>query len=72
MKKFPQLESVNIGQKIGISGIGEVMEVRKVDRQGDESQFSVEIQIQKVGVQTKKKDESLSGAIEKSKKGELK
>lgn len=70
--KFPQLKGVRIGEKIGISGIGEVMEVRKVDRQGEDNQFSVEVQLQKVGVQTKKKDQSLGGAIEKSKKGELK
>jgi hypothetical protein len=72
--KFPQMEKVKIGEKVDISGIGEVMEVRKVDRQGDKNQFSVEVQLQKVGVQTKspKKNDSLIGSIEKAKKGELK
>ena len=74
MPKFPQLEKVKIGEKVGIQGIGEIMEVRKVDRQGDKNQFSIEIQIQKIGIKSgsSKKDESLIGAIEKAKKGQLK
>lgn len=74
MPKFPQLEKVKVGEKVGIQGIGEIMEVRKVDRQGDKNQFSIEIQLQKVGVKSgsSKKDESLIGAIEKAKKGQLK
>jgi len=74
MPKFPQLEKVKVGEKVGIQGIGEIMEVRKVDRQGDKNQFSVEIQLHKVGVKSgsSKKDESLIGAIEKAKKGQLK
>lgn len=74
INKFPQLKGVTVGEKIGLSGIGEVIEVRKIDRQGYDNQFSVEVQIQKVGVKTKTsgKKESLIGAIEKSKKGELK
>jgi hypothetical protein len=72
--KFPELENVKSGEKVSISGIGEVMEVRKMDRQGDKNQFSVEIQIQKLGVESDspKKDETLIGAIEKGKKGLLK
>ena len=75
MGKFPQLEKVKVGEKVGIQGIGEIMEVRKVDRQGDKNQFSVEIQLQKVGIKSGspgKEDESLIGAIEKAKKGQLK
>lgn len=68
--KFPELETVKIGEKVKISGIGEVMEVRKVDRQGDKNQFSVEIQIQKLGVEgSSPKKDTLIGAIERSKKG---
>lgn len=70
--KFPELEKVKVGEKVKIVGIGEVMEVRKVDRQGDKNQFSVEIQIQKLGVQgTSEKKSTLIGDIEKSKKGTL-
>jgi hypothetical protein len=74
MPKFPQLEKVKVGEKVGIQGIGEIMEVRKVDRQGDKDQFSIEIQIQKVGIKpgSSKKDDTLIGAIEKAKKGQLK
>ena len=50
MPKFPDLEMVKVGEKVKVVGIGEVMEVRKVDRQGDKNQFSVEVQIQKIGV----------------------
>jgi hypothetical protein len=74
IKKLPQLEKVKFGEKVTIQAVGEVMEIRKIDRQKDNSQFSVEIQLKQIGVQgsSPKKDESLIGAIEKAKKGELK
>lgn len=74
IKKLPQLEKVKIGEKVTIQGIGEVIEVRKVERQKEDGQFSVEIQLKQIGVEgsTPKKDETLIGAIEKAKKGELK
>ena len=69
MVKFPELEKVKAGDKVNFSGIGEVIMVRKVDRQGDNKQdYSTEIQIQKLGVESLKKD-TLIGAIERSKKG---
>ena len=69
MTKFPELEKVKAGDKINLSGIGEVIMVRKVDRQGDKKQdYSTEIQIQKIGIEPSKKD-TLIGAIERSKKG---
>ena len=70
--KLPQLEKVKIGEKVNVQAIGEVMEVRKVDRQNDKKQFSVEIQLQQIGVEstsTKKEKDTLIGAIERSKKG---
>jgi hypothetical protein len=72
--KLPQLEKVKIGEKVTIQGIGEVIEVRKVERQKQDGQFSVEIQLKQIGVQgsSPKKNETLIGAIEKAKKGELK
>jgi hypothetical protein len=72
--KLPQLEKVKIGEKVTVNAIGEVVEVRKVDRQKEDNQFSVEIQLKQIGVQgsSPKKDESLIGAIEKAKKGQLK
>jgi hypothetical protein len=66
--KLPQLEKVKIGEKVTIQGIGEVVEVRKVDRQKENNQFSVEIQLKQIGVE----GSTLIGAIEKGKKGELK
>jgi hypothetical protein len=69
MTKFPELEKVKAGDKVNLSGVGEVIMVRKVDRQGDKKQdYSTEIQIQKLGVEPPKKD-TLIGAIERSKKG---
>ena len=70
MSKFSELESVKVGENVKISGIGEVIEVRKVDQKGDKNQFTVEIQIQKLGVEPSSggKD-TLIGAIERSKKG---
>ena len=69
MTKFPELEKVKAGDKVNLSGIGEVIMVRKVDRQGDKKQdYSTEIQIQKLGIEPPKKD-TLIGAIERSKKG---
>jgi len=72
--KLPQLEKVKIGEKVTIQGIGEVIEVRKVDRQKEDNQFSVEIQLKQIGVEgsSPKKNDTLIGAIEKAKKGELK
>lgn len=74
IKKLPQLEKVKIGEKVTIQGIGEVIEVRKVDRQKQDNQFSVEIQLKQIGVEgsSPKKNDTLIGAIEKAKKGELK
>lgn len=74
IKKLPQLEKVKIGEKVTVQGIGEVMEVRKIDRQNDDNQFSVEIQLKQIGVEgsSPKKNDTLIGEIEKAKKGELK
>jgi hypothetical protein len=73
IKKLPQLEKVKIGEKVTIQGIGEVMEVRKVDRQKEDNQFSVEIQLKQIGVEgSSPKKDTLIGAIEKAKKGDLK
>lgn len=74
VKKLPQLEKVKIGEKVTVNAIGEVIEVRKVDRQKEDNQFSVEIQLKQIGVQgsSPKKNDTLIGEIEKAKKGELK
>lgn len=74
VKKLPQLEKVKIGEKVTIQGVGEVVEVRKVDRQKEDNQFSVEIQLKQIGVEgsSPKKNDTLIGAIEKAKKGQLK
>ena len=72
--KLPQLEKMKIGEKVTIQAIGEVMEVRKVDKQKDDNQFSIEIQLKQIGVEgsSPKKNDTLLGAIEKGKKGLLK
>lgn len=74
MGKFPQLKNAKVGEKVTVQGVGEVMEIRKVDRQGDKSEFSLEVQIQKIGMKTNMahKEGGLIEDIERSKKGSLK
>lgn len=72
MAKFPGLENVKAGDKVKIAALGEVIMIRKVDRRGDRKKdWSVEIQLQKMGIDTgSEKPKTLIDSIEASKKGQ--
>ncbi len=68
--KLPILEKVKVGDDVSISGMGEVTSIRMSENKDGKKQFTVEIQIQKVGVESAKSSpESMAdamGKIEKS------
>ncbi len=52
--KFPGLEKSKLGDKVVLNGIGEVVEVRKVDRQNEKNTFTVEVQMKKISIEPSK------------------
>lgn len=67
--KLPYLKNMKIGEKVSISGIGEVMSIRMNERKGGKEDYSVEIQIQNVGMESaNKKSESMGDAINRYQK----
>jgi glyceraldehyde-3-phosphate dehydrogenase/erythrose-4-phosphate dehydrogenase len=73
IEKLPQLEKVKIGEDVTIEAKGEVTEIRMNEQKEGKKKYTVEIQLKKVAIQgpAGKKD-TLIGAIEKAKKGDLK
>lgn len=74
MSKFPKLRDAKIGERVAMKGMGEVVEVRKVDRQDKKNDFTVEVQIQKIAIEPTRSNPmkgSLTEAIGKSKAGKL-
>jgi hypothetical protein len=71
MAKFSALENAQVGDKVMLVGLAEVVLVRKIDRQGDKKKdYSVDLQIQQLGLDLgTKKPSTLIDSIEKSKKG---
>ena len=71
MDKFPALEGAQVGDKVKIAGVAEVVMVRKVDRQGDKKKdYSADLQIQQLGLDFgTKKPSTLIDDINRSKKG---
>lgn len=67
MDKLPQLEKMKIGESVSVSGTGEVTSIRMNERTGGKKEYSVEVQIQKIGVESGK-SESMGQAIERHKK----
>jgi len=71
--KLPQLEKVKIGENLTIQATGEVTEIRMNEQKEGKKKYTVEVQLKKVGIQEPSgKKDTLIGAIEKAKKGELK
>jgi len=69
--KLPQLEKVEIGERVMVTGVGEVTSIRMSERKQGKKDWSVEVQIQKIGIDTvEKKKESLGDAIKRHQKGE--
>jgi len=60
--KLPALEGFKVNDKVTIHAQGSVVAVRVSERQGDEDQYSVEIQIEEVSVEpaVKKKLEEMT------------
>jgi hypothetical protein len=71
MTKFPTLEDAQVGDKVKLVGLAEIVMVRKIDRQGDKKKdYSVDLQIQQLGLDFgTKKASTLIDDINKSKKG---
>jgi hypothetical protein len=55
ISKMPELERLKVGNVVNISGIGKVVGVRMSEQQKGENDHTVEIQIEKVGVSSKKR-----------------
>jgi hypothetical protein len=67
--KLPVLEKVKVGDDVSISGMGEVTSIRSSENQDGKKQFTVEVQIQKVGVESSKSSpESMADAMGKVEK----
>ena len=72
VEKFPGMEDYRVGEKVMINGLGEVINVRMNEKKEGKKEYSVEMQIKKISVNSDKKKGSLIDSIEKSKKGMLK
>jgi hypothetical protein len=71
--KLPQLEKVKIGESFTIQAIGEVTEIRMNEQKKGKKEYTVQVQLKKVGIKEPSSNKStLIGDIEKSKKGALK
>jgi len=69
--KLPQLQAMEIGEKVLISGVGEVMSIRMSEKKEGKKDWTVEVQLKKIGVDTvDKKSESLGDAMKRHQKGE--
>ena len=53
--KMPEVVGLKVGDIMNISGIGKVISVRMSERRGSQDDHSVEIQIEQIGVSSKKK-----------------
>lgn len=69
--KLPQLQTMEIGERVLISGVGEVTSINKHEKRGGGNDWSIEVQLKKIGVDTvDKKSESLGDAMKRHQKGE--
>ncbi len=69
--KLPQLQTMEIGERVLISGVGEVTSISKSERKNGNNDWNVQIQLKKIGVDTvDKKSESLGDAMKRHQKGE--
>ena len=69
VEKLPQLEKMKIGQSDNVSGIGEVTFIRMNEEKEGKKRYSVEVQIQQVGVESAKgSPETMADAMNRHKK----
>ena len=66
--KLPLLKKLKIGQKVIVEGIGEVTSIRMNEEKEGKEKYSVEIQLQEVGCESKGKmaSESMGEAMSRS------
>lgn len=65
VEKLPRLGKMKVGEKISLSGTGEVTSIRMNEGKDKKKRFSVEIQLHKVGCASKEDyDESFKEATE--------
>ena len=65
--KIPYLEEVNVGDKLKIEGIGEVVEVSSMEHHDGDKSYTVEVQLHEVGCEPVggEKHESMGDAMRK-------
>ncbi len=68
--KLPQLKEMKNEEKVIVSGIGEITDVRTHELKGGKKQYTIEIQVQQIGMESKDKQsqESMIDAMKKHKK----
>ncbi len=67
--KLPQLTKVKIGENIHVMGMGEVTSIRMNEEKEGKKRYSVEVQIQQIGVEgSSSKKESMGDAMDRMKK----
>ncbi len=66
VEKLPHLEKMKVGEKVSISGVGEVTSIRMNENKDKKKQYSVEVQLHKIGCASKEDyDEAFKEASEK-------
>ena len=69
VNKLPYLKNMKIGEKVSVSGIGEVTSIRMNEKKGAKEDYTVEVQIQKIGCEgMDKKSESMGEAMKRYQK----
>jgi len=53
LEKMPHLKECKLGEKLNITALGEVINIRKIERQGEKDRHTVEVQLTHMGVQSK-------------------
>ena len=68
-EKMPQLKGMKIGAKVDVSGVGEITSIRMNEEKGGKEKYTVEVQMQQIGVEGKSKSqESMIDAMKSHKK----
>jgi len=68
-EKMPNLKEMKIGAKVDVAGIGEITCIRMNEKKGGKEDYSVEIQMQQIGVEGKNKSqESMIDAMKNHRK----
>lgn len=66
VEKLPGLEKMKIGEKVKVEGLGEVTSIRMNEVKDQKKRYSVEIQLQKIGVASTENYEESFKEVSKS------